>query len=108
MQLFQTNQPVLLPSFDDQLFSGSHLLHSTSVGSTSGIAVNSENHLNLLAKVDEEDCDQNNRSQISKSSKTSLHFSMTEICKNISSDGLGLMKRWLSLDKPKSLNEHRE
>ena len=104
LQLFKSNQPVPLPSFDDNIYFGSE--SSSSLGSLS--SVSSINHrkvtcqsdiqVNVLEKVEEEDLkdpDIQNGSLRSKSSKGSLHSSIQELSKQ----GIGAFKKWRSLGK---------
>jgi hypothetical protein len=55
LQLFQTNQPVSLPSFDDQFLFRSDSLSSVESTSSRKLTCTSEMHVGTLEKVEEED-----------------------------------------------------
>jgi hypothetical protein len=55
LQLFQTNQPIPLPSFDDQLLCSSDSMSSIESAASRKLTGASDPHVNTLEKVEEED-----------------------------------------------------
>lgn len=102
LQLFQSNQPVPLPSFDDQLHIRSDSSSSVESLTARKLTLNSDNQVNILEMVKEEDGVSHRRSFSILSSKSSHNSSISEISKHLSIDGFNFMGRWSSNGRSKN------